>query len=64
MFSGFMPMISAINISKESQMINTNGDLVNAHTISIKTYGGESFVFSIDNADLMRLFFLIMKVVN
>lgn len=64
MFSGFMPMINQINISKQSQMITTNGDLVNAHTISVTTVSGDNYVFSIDNNDLMKLFFLIMKVVN
>lgn len=64
MFSGFMPMINSINITEEVSMINNNGDLVSAHTFAIMTRDGTEFVFSIENNDLMRLCFLIMKVIN
>ena len=64
LFSGFMPMINQVHITKETAMLNTDGDLVTAHTISIKTRDGSDYVFSIGNYDLMRLFFLISKVVN
>lgn len=63
-FSGFMPMIDQISITKEMTMINTEGDLINAHTLSIKTRDGLDHVFSINNVDLARLFFVIMKVMN
>lgn len=63
-FSGFMPMIGSVNITEELSMINNNGDLVSAHTFAIITRDGKEFVFSIENNDLMRLCFLIMKVLN
>lgn len=63
-FSGFMPMIDSINITEQVSMINNNGDLVFAHTFAIITRDGKEFVFSIENQDLMRLCFLIMKIIN
>ena len=63
-FSGFMPMISQINLTREASMLSTDGDLTNAHTFSINTRDGHQHVFSITNNDLMRLFFLINKVVS
>lgn len=63
-FSGFMPMINQVHITKETAMINTEGDLIAAHTINIKTRDGSDHVFSIANSDLMRLCFLITKVIN
>lgn len=63
-FSGFMPMINQIQITKEATMLNTEGDLVKAHTFNIKARDGSDYVFSIDNYDLMRLSFLITKVLN
>ncbi len=63
-FSGFMPMISNINITPEISMINTDGDLLTAHTFSIIVRDGTEYVFSIDNTDLMKLCFLITKVIN
>jgi hypothetical protein len=63
-FSGFMPMINQIHITKESTMLNTEGDLVSAHTLTVQTRDGSNHVFSIANSDLMRLCFLIMKVIQ
>lgn len=63
-FSGFMPMINQIQITKEATMLNTEGQLVKAHTFNIKARDGSDYVFSIDNYDLMRLSFLITKVLN
>jgi hypothetical protein len=63
-FSGFMPMIHQINISKETPMINTEGELVTAHTFNVQTKDGSDHVFSITNYDLMRLCFLIQKVIT
>jgi hypothetical protein len=63
-FSGFMPMISNINITPEISMINTEGDLLKAHTFSIMSRDGKEYVFSISGYDLMRLYFLITKVVS
>jgi hypothetical protein len=64
MFSGFMPMINQIHVTKETPMINTEGDLVTAHTIKIQTKDGSEHVFSISNHDLMRLCFLVTKVIS
>ena len=61
-FSGFMPMINQINLTKEMTMLSTDGDLTHAHTLSVVTRDGHEQVFSILNTDLMRLFFLINKV--
>lgn len=63
-FSGFMPMIDQINITSQISMMNTDGDLVNAHTFSIIARDGTKYVFSVENENLMRLCFLIMKVLN
>jgi hypothetical protein len=63
-FSGFMPMISQINISQEVPMIASDGNLMNAHSVTITTKDGHTYVFSMENQQLMKLFFLIMKVVN
>lgn len=63
-FSGFMPMIEQINLTKETSMLSTEGDLTHAHTFTIKTRDGNLNVFSIMNTDLMRLFFLINKVIS
>ena len=63
-FSGFMPMIEQINLTKETSMLSTDGDLTHAHTFTNKTRDGNVNVFSIMNTDLMRLFFLINKVIS
>ncbi|MFN9111392.1 MAG: hypothetical protein ACK5XN_15115 [Bacteroidota bacterium] len=63
-FSGFMPMIDNINITPEVSMINTEGELLTAHTFSIIVRDGTEYVFSISNNDLMKLCFLITKVIN
>jgi hypothetical protein len=63
-FSGFMPMIHQINITKETPMINTEGEIVTAHTFKVQTKDGLDHVFSISNYDLMRLSFLIQKVIT
>jgi hypothetical protein len=63
-FSGFMPMISQIHLTQEVPMIDTEGGLVSAHTITFTTKDGKDFVFSINNYDLMRLSFLIHKIIN
>jgi hypothetical protein len=63
-FSGFMPMIEQINLTKETSMLSTDGDLTHAHTFTIKTRDGNVNVFSIMNTDLMRLFFLINKIIS
>lgn len=61
-FSGFMPMISYVNISEANTMISTEGELVRAHTVNIVTKNGDNYVFSMDPVDLMRLAFLVFKV--
>ena len=63
-FDGFMPMIDGVNLTPSISMINTEGDLIKAHSVKITTREGVDFIFSIETNDLMRLFLLIMKVVN
>jgi hypothetical protein len=59
-----MPMIDTIKITKEIQMLNTEGELINAHSITIVTKDNSEYVFSISNYDLMRMTFLIPKVIG
>jgi len=63
-FSGFMPMISHVSVSEANAMISTEGELVQAHTVNIVTKNGDSYVFSMDPVDLMRLAFLVFKVAS
>lgn len=63
-FTGFMPMISNVNVSPASTMLSTQGDLIRANTINIVTKDGSNYVFSIDPSDLMRLVFLLFKVAS
>ena len=63
-FSGFMPMISQIRISRENTMMNTEGEILKAHEFKVTTRDNKDYVFSIENVDLMRLYFLIMKINN
>jgi hypothetical protein len=63
-FDGFMPMIDGFNLTPSITMMNTEGELIKAHSVKITTREGVEFIFSIDTTDLMRLFFLIVKVVN
>lgn len=63
-FSGFMPTIDQINLSGLITMINTEGDLVSGHVLSIKSKDGSDHIFSISDYDLMRLAFLITKIIN
>jgi hypothetical protein len=61
-FSGFMPMISYVNVSESATMLSTEGELVRAHTVNVVTKTGDNYVFSMDPVDLMRLAFLLIKV--
>jgi hypothetical protein len=63
-FSGFMPMIGQVHLTQEMPMIDTEGGLVTAHTLTLTSKDGKEFVFSISNHDLMRLSFLIHKVIS
>lgn len=63
-FSGFMPMVNQIFITEEMTMINTEGDLVSAHSLTLETRDGQKNVYSIDKTDLMRLYFLIGKILS
>jgi hypothetical protein len=60
-FSGFMPMVSNITIGQIATMINTEGELVEAHSITVKVVDGTQYVFSITAENLMKLYFLIPK---
>lgn len=61
-FSGFTPLVHQVDISKETSMIATSGDIVKAHVITVQTKDGSEYVFSIENTDLIRLLLLINKV--
>lgn len=63
-FSGFMPMINQITISQEMTMINTEGDLVSAHSMTVETRDGQKNVYSVSPIDLMKLYFLIGRVIS
>jgi len=62
-YSGYMPMIGQITVSTTTQMLNTEGELMNAHSIILKTRENKEFVFSITTEDLMKLYFLIGKII-
>lgn len=63
-FSGFMPMVSQISLSTENSMLGTEGQIIKAHEFKVTTRDNKDYVFSIENVDLMRLYFLIMKINN
>lgn len=63
-FNGFMPVIHNIDISEKLAMMNDAGDLVDAHIFSIENSSGTENTFSISDYDLMRLFFLIGKILH
>ena len=63
-FSGYMPMIEQIKLGKEATMLGTQGELVKAHGMTVVTKDGAEYVFSIDSSDIMRLFFLAMRVLG
>lgn len=63
-YSGYMPMINQINISPIMEMINTEGELIHAHSIIVNTRENKDFVFSISQKDLVRLYFLLHKVLG
>ncbi len=62
-FGGFMPLINQVHIGQESPMINTNGELVSCHVLKIETKEGTEYIFSVSNYDLMRISFLINKII-
>lgn len=64
LFDGFMPMIDQISVTEASTMLNTNGELIKAHSVRIKTRDASDHIFSIETDDLMRLFFVIMKAIS
>lgn len=64
LFSGFMPMIGQVHLTEQIPMINTGGDLMSAHVFTIETTNNDKHVFSIGSFDLMRLYFLISKVIS
>jgi hypothetical protein len=63
-YSGYMPMVKQINVSQIMEMINTEGDLIHAHSIVVDTRENKEFVFSISQKDLVRLYFLLHKVLS
>lgn len=54
-------MVSNITIGQIATMINTEGELVEAHSITVKVVDGTEYVFSITAENLMKLYFLIPK---
>ena len=47
-----MPMIKQINVSQIMEMINTDGELIQAHSFTVNTRENKDFVFSISQKDL------------
>ena len=63
-FSGFMPSIKNIEITNQTSMISTNGDLILGHIVKI-TLGDEQEIFFSTNEDqLQKLYFLILKILT
>lgn len=54
-------MVSNITIGQIATMINTEGELVEAHSITVKVVDGAEYVFSMTTENLMKLYFLIPK---
>lgn len=54
-------MVSNITVGQLTAMINTGGELVEAHSITVKVVDGTDYVFSITAENLMKLYFLIPK---
>lgn len=54
-------MVSNITIGQITTMINTEGELVEAHSIAVKVVDGTEYVFSMTTENLMKLYFLIPK---
>jgi len=63
-YSGYMPMVKQIDISPTMEMINTEGELIHAHSFTVTTRENKDFVFSISQKDLVRLYFLSHKVLG
>lgn len=63
-YSGYMPMVNQVNISPAIEMINTEGELIHAHSFAVTTRENKDFVFSISQKDLVRLYFLLHKVLS
>lgn len=63
-YSGYMPMVNQINISPSIEMLNTEGQLIHAHSFVVNTREDKDFVFSITERDLVRLYFLLHKVLG
>lgn len=59
-----MPSVGQVRLTESIPMINTGGDLVSAHVLTIESTNGDQHVFSIGSFDLMRLYFLINKVIS
>lgn len=63
-YSGYMPMVKQINVSQVMEMINTEGELIHAHSFAVNTREDKDFVFSISQQDLVKLYFLLHKVLS
>jgi hypothetical protein len=63
-YSGFMPMIRQITVSNTTAMLNTEGELIHAHSFVVNTRENKDFVFSVTQEDLTKLYFLIGKVLS
>jgi len=63
-YSGFMPMIRQITVSNSTAMLNTEGELIHAHSFVVNTREDKDFVFSVTQEDLTKLYFLIGKVLS
>lgn len=63
-YSGFMPMIRQITVSNSTAMLNTEGELIHAHSFVVNTRENKDFVFSVTQEDLTKLYFLIGKVLS
>ena len=63
-YSGFMPMIRLITVSNSTAMLNTEGELIHAHSFVVNTREDKDFVFSVTQEDLTKLYFLIGKVLS
>jgi len=63
-FSGFMPSIKNIEITNQTSMISSNGDLVLGHIVKITLGDEQEMFFSVTEDQLQKLYFLILKILS
>jgi acyl carrier protein len=61
-FSGFLPILQDINITEETSLMLTDGELASGHLVRLIMTNEEEVMFSISKDKLQSLFFLLGKI--